>query len=431
MKRAILITFLVALSLVLAYAAQEQTDDSVVVIYSGASFGKLKPCACSPESDMGGLLRRDTVLVDLRKQYPNSLLLDTGGLFEEPSTQNRLGAVALLNSLRALKYQAVGIGASDAIYGHEFLEQYGKDLLFVSNLRWKQANSPLHIPVKRFKHGQLDIEVFSLINPADVYLGSQSDFSVVDPVEFLNEQTQTGALTIVLCNTDQAAADSFLQHPGVEVVVNSIADANILYDPSFSFENGLVMTQAAIYGSRIGLLRLQWKDGLQQAENKFIPLDKHVPDGERVIGFFEKYEAQVKKLFLASLASGPAFDAEASPYSGSEACQSCHQEAFRIWQNSRHAHAWESLKKVNKNFDPECIACHVIGLGQEGGFVSEQDSPHLTDVGCESCHGPGKRHIAARRGELTPFTFVDCRRCHTAERSPAFKTRKYWTKIKH
>ena len=53
---------------------------------------------------------------------------------------------------------------------------------------------------------------------------------------------------------------------------------------------------------------------------------------------------------------------------------------------SRHSHAYETLNRVNKAFDPECLSCHVTGWGENGGFISEVDTPKLKNVQCEVCH---------------------------------------------
>ena len=57
-----------------------------------------------------------------------------------------------------------------------------------------------------------------------------------------------------------------------------------------------------------------------------------------------------------------------------------------------------------RNFDPECISCHVVGWNPEqffpyvGGFRSEQETPQLKNTGCEDCHGSGQKHAAVEEG---------------------------------
>jgi len=331
-----------------------------------------------------------------------------------------------------LGYDAIALGSSDLMYGRAFLEKHGAGLLFVSNLRWKNHNSPLTITRKIINRGQQTFEVFGIIFPEDVYTGEQADIEVDDPSVFLQRHCQPGFPTIVLCATSNERARTLVSLPQVEVVINATPTDNILDQPQYQFTDGRVFAEGALYGSRIGVLRAHWANGrLAQVANEFVELNNEIADGERVREYFEEYEAATKKLFLAQLAGRPAFDTEASPYAGSQSCARCHQEAFAVWQSSRHANAWASLKKVNKQFDSECISCHVIGYGSEGGFHSEQESPQLLNVGCEACHGPGKKHISNQRNELESFTLRNCIRCHNAERSPNFKTTKAWVKIRH
>ena len=41
--------------------------------------------------------------------------------------------------------------------------------------------------------------------------------------------------------------------------------------------------------------------------------------------------------------------------------------------------------------DAKCLKCHTTGYGQPTGY-KDAKSEGLTDVGCESCHGPGSKH---------------------------------------
>jgi hypothetical protein len=93
-------------------------------------------------------------------------------------------------------------------------------------------------------------------------------------------------------------------------------------------------------------------------------------------------------------------------YVGSQRCQKCHRKEYKIWEKSHHSHAYDTLVKArrpgNRQYDPECIVCHTVGFGYQGGFVradprvpnDKTATPHLKDVGCESCHGPASLHVA-------------------------------------
>lgn len=173
-------------------------------------------------------------------------------------------------------------------------------------------------------------------------------------------------------------------------------------------------------------------------------------------------------------------------YAGSEACMKCHDtvvkgDSWAVWANSKHAKAYAALEHIAKkpslrNFDGECIRCHTVGYDYNTGFVDAIKTPHLKNVGCESCHGPGSHHVANPENkqfalELSPWKVngkgkmpdvkvlqamleeknpakkqnmlskdenafllrVDrvCQTCHNQENDPHFKIEKFWPKVAH
>ena len=86
-------------------------------------------------------------------------------------------------------------------------------------------------------------------------------------------------------------------------------------------------------------------------------------------------------------------------FTGSEDCRRCHEYEYDKWNMKAHADALASLKKVGSDRDPECVVCHVVGMEYEGGYITEEKTPHLKDVGCENCHGPGSEHAETLRPE--------------------------------
>ena len=118
------------------------------------------------------------------------------------------------------------------------------------------------------------------------------------------------------------------------------------------------------------------------------------------------YQGQLNRMGLEGLGIRPLPNPLAGvngKYVGSEACQTCHEQSYRVWKKTPHSHAFVMLHnaKPPRNFDPECISCHTVGCNTqkffpyESGYLSHKHTPHLMNVGCEDCHGPGEKHVAA------------------------------------
>ena len=157
-------------------------------------------------------------------------------------------------------------------------------------------------------------------------------------------------------------------------------------------------------------------------------------------------------------------------YVGAEKCGECHTKAFAQWKGTGHAVAFTTLKEgpwheeraaervdwIKRQFDPECLSCHVTGwhpqemLRYESGYVDEKKSPHLLGQQCENCHGPGSTHVAREEGQASldelkegrqfvRRTLADakktmCTECHDPDNSPKFTPERFdefWEQVKH
>lgn len=111
-------------------------------------------------------------------------------------------------------------------------------------------------------------------------------------------------------------------------------------------------------------------------------------------------------------------------YIGSERCSLCHEHVQFHWSHTLHARALESLRSIGQETNPNCLPCHTVGFGEEGGYVDEETTLVLNNVGCESCHGAARDHaMNANDSSLYPPVDISsevCGRCHTGSHHPNF-----------
>jgi hypothetical protein len=108
------------------------------------------------------------------------------------------------------------------------------------------------------------------------------------------------------------------------------------------------------------------------------------------LGAYYKKVNERNKVLFADRLPPPAAPGQPS-YVGIEVCTACHDSARTVWDKTRHAHAYATLADQDKQFNLDCVSCHVTGYEAPGGStVTHVDL--LKDVECEVCHGPGSLH---------------------------------------
>ena len=89
-------------------------------------------------------------------------------------------------------------------------------------------------------------------------------------------------------------------------------------------------------------------------------------------------------------------------YSGEQRCQICHEQQHLQWSLTGHATAFSSLQRKGATDKQDCVACHVTGYGQPGGYQPGRPDKRLHNVQCEACHGPGYQSCSAFTGKKEP-----------------------------
>jgi 2',3'-cyclic-nucleotide 2'-phosphodiesterase (5'-nucleotidase family) len=114
------------------------------------------------------------------------------------------------------------------------------------------------------------------------------------------------------------------------------------------------------------------------------------PEAKKAMNEYYRRVNDHNKVALADRRPPPVAPGQAS-YVGVEACTPCHSAARKVWDGTRHAHAYATLQKDFKEYNLDCVSCHVTGYGKPGGSTVTWNAK-LQNVGCEECHGPGSLH---------------------------------------
>ena len=110
-------------------------------------------------------------------------------------------------------------------------------------------------------------------------------------------------------------------------------------------------------------------------------------------------------------------------------CGNCHAGHQQDWSQTHHANAFSDLLNSG-HATSSCYACHTVsengnGLAAPAGWSVKPDSAYQ-DVQCESCHGPGTKHVSLPDNKanwpLARLTLTkasaSCAACHTGVHEP-------------
>ncbi len=404
----------------------------VSLIYAANVQGELEPCGCTPDTDFGGILRHSTGLMTLRQQFPQAFAVAAGGLLDTVASTQKIKNQFILQGFQKLGYDAIGLQWRDLAFG--------ESLLMEKPLPWVASNYPRSSFVKSrvITRSGKQLKVFSLLDSAGFSLmtGREKFQQLTDELLPLIKQSRAqNEIILVLLSPNMQDWLLSLQDQVDFIVLPTGAEQ---FEPPRALTPKTWLLQPGHRGMYLGAANfLRSSQGeWQLRDHQILPLSAQVANDAKLQPWYEQYNAELRTAYQQEVAIKKQILTE-SNYVGAAACQSCHQAAYAVWQNSAHAHAFDKLKAVNKAFDPECVNCHVVGLHQTGGFIDEVTTPHLANVQCESCHGSRRDHVRQPViNSTTAFsaqraTEAICENCHNAQHSPKFDFKKYWPLIKH
>ena len=127
--------------------------------------------------------------------------------------------------------------------------------------------------------------------------------------------------------------------------------------------------------------------------------------------------AVVIGIFVLARGIGFAGPSPQAKYVGAKKCKMCHIKQYKTWEATPMAKTYERV--AGESDKGKCYKCHTTGYDQPGGFKDAESTPKLKGVQCESCHGPGSEHMAAKpmdkeKKRATIGTSpASCNKCHT------------------
>jgi 2',3'-cyclic-nucleotide 2'-phosphodiesterase (5'-nucleotidase family) len=430
-----------ALAAMAAGCSKEQSE-TLTVVYSNDLKGVIRSCGC-PVNDFGGLGRRATFVDITRDSTKNFLLIDAGDFFGAELNYGNEKADVTMKSMAFMGYDAVVLGEKDMGFGVDYIVKRSREVglpVLVANLFDAAGDSLLFPPSWTVEYpsglvaGLIGVMGNQLKLPPQVKKGS---IRIGDPVQAIRREIKALGdqvdLVVVVAHLTRREAQTIAQEvPEVDLVVFGHEGRPMRTVRRFG--NAFVL-QVADEGRYMGIAFavLDGEGGIRKLDSYFPPMSKEYEDHEAIGKLFRAYDMNVAAKEKSTL-SGAVVEARAGlkkPFAGSAACGECHEAEHAVWEESKHAHAFEILVGESREYDRDCIPCHTTGFFKRGGFEHLAVTPDLIDIGCESCHGNGHDHIQDPDTATDGDARAACGHCHTPEQDADFDFGPHWERIQH
>lgn len=383
----------------------------------------------------------------------------------EKMAESRLVADLIISSYNIMGCDALNIGAYDLSLGIDYLlkqRSKAKYPFISANLCDKHGRLLFKPWIMKSRQG-IKIAVFGLIDKKlklDKISGGHK-IMVKDPLEaatvLVPQLKKAGAdFVILLTNMAKLQCRRLAQHGlPIDLIIGSSRKNQISLP--IKIKNTYI-SHLDRGGKNIGQLAITFLDAagvesLPASErmkgkeingkfylNKFVQLRLDIQDqpeiGSKVKAVLGKLKRLQKVKATAALSipvrKKVASVSEGNRYVGVEVCRRCHQERYDRWKASGHARAYQGLAVKKQQFDVDCIGCHSLAYGRDGGFTDLKNISFFANVQCESCHGPGGMHVQAKGDPEKIVKKRDpeiCLQCHIPEKSPEFVFMDYFIRM--
>jgi 2',3'-cyclic-nucleotide 2'-phosphodiesterase (5'-nucleotidase family) len=426
---------------ILAVAGCSERERVLTIAYTNDANGEIRACGCI-KNDHGGLGRRATYVEGLRERSSDFLLFDGGDFSGVGVNYGEQKARLIMTAMSYMEYDAVVVGEMDFAQGVDFLlEEVEKATLpvVVANLVDTKTGELVFPPSRQvelpsgLKIGVIGVMGKGMTFPEAVEEGRlRVDGAEAAISKELARLRDVVDFVVVLAHMPTDRARGLAQAvPGIGLVVTG-------HDPKPSRRKGkygdaYVLTT----GDRgrfigVGWATLDSDERIVKFMTEIDALTKDYTDHAAIVKLYESYDSEISRQEQIRVApAAPQGENAKSGYAGARTCRPCHVATHDQWLSTKHAHAFEILESKNREFDRDCTPCHTTGFDEPGGFFSVVDTPELTDVQCEVCHGNSSAHTRTPTIKTPGNARAACTNCHTAEQTPDFVFKTYWPGIAH
>ena len=405
--------------------------------------GKTSPCGC--HIPKGGLARRASFGDSIRREYSQVLVVDGGNFFPENDDPHYGDdAVFLMDAMKLLGTDAVGIGEHELRYGFSFLKVNATRIgtpVVCANLLMKASGKPAFAPYLIRQVGSVKVGIFGLMSDKVAYGPSADSLTVEEPTatarRVLAEMKKKGAtVTVLLSQLGKVESEDLAASvDGIDALI--IGHASTLLMKGRVIKNTVACyggEQAQYMGRTILTLDAAHRQTAGECDVYMMgPEVVNEPGMLKLVKSFEDgFNEKMRKIDQETAAKREAAKGDDNPdrFLGAELCVRCHESEGEQWKTTAHALAWQTLVDAKKDATPECVTCHVVGYRKPGGFAALDDAARLGNVQCENCHGMGTMHdsFPATRPVVREEVCADC---HQGEHDPEWNWEKKRAMIVH
>lgn len=298
---------------VLSFAFNSHAKE-ITILYTGDTHAMLYPCSCPLEPD-GGVARRGSLISQLRKNNPETLVLDAGNFFAggamDEYTQNtemdQERTRVNLAAMEFMQYDAAAVQDNEFNFGRNFLEGIAaKNKIALLSCNLKSAKLSPYI-IKEFK--DTTIGIIGVTGPAVANKAVNLEFieprlAVKQAVEELKKKSIN--LIVVLSQLERSEEEGLIKEiPGIDILISGRAHEG--EKNSLKIGSTLIV-RSNWQGRRLGKLSLTVKDKkISDYKVEELRLSDKIKDDPKILTILPRCfrNADCKKPGLTGTCQGP------------------------------------------------------------------------------------------------------------------------------